>query len=324
MGAHASTRRTGTATAAPTRQPAAPCAVYIDPEAHALYLLAPGVNVILCDDILGYAQLRGLGHVATLAQFVIEEGMQCVRLVLYADDVPSREGGVGRACAEIIVPARSDGIMRPLPFYLRNIESVEIERRTEAFRVWADALASAPKGPDPDRRLQAACACSAADTKPGGGARSNGSLARDNVLALITDPTPEGHTRRTTLVHDGATADPARCMRPVIVTTTGLPGGISRYGIASASPERIVQSAALCAYGLPLTPAYYGAVEWARWPDYARLVEDVRRRRQQADGSGAQPRVVDVDNVWLYRLVSDLVDRGYRATSADLGLPDGA
>lgn len=338
MGAHASTaapRRTATAGA-----PARETPIYVDRETDAIHVCAPGDRVILDGAALHHARTKRLLPVATVVGHATDKGRPMMRLCLYADAPVARSGDVGRPVEEILVPAGDVALARPLPVYLYAVAPDEVRQRALAFWAWTDALSAAADDADPDRRLQTACACpsgvrdadhtAAAHDRALLGQRHAGSgLDRDMVLSAITAHTPEGVTRRTTLVCEGADAqagasasDPARCARPVVIATTGLPGGISRYGVVPLSPERTVQSAALCAYGLPLTPAFYQAVEWDRWPEYARLVDEATARHA-ATAAKRDPATgaVGVDSVWLYRLVSDLVDRGYRASPVDLGAP---
>ncbi|BCU03788.1 hypothetical protein [Pandoravirus japonicus] len=338
MGAHASTaapRRTAV-TGVPTRE----TPTYIDRETDTAHACAPGDRVILDGAALHHARAKRLSPVATVIGHVTDRGRPMMRLCLYADAPVARSGDVGRPVEEILVPAGDGTLARPLPIYVYAVAPDEVRQRALAFWAWNDALSAAADDADPDRRLQAACACpsgvretdhatAAHGRAPSGQRHAGGGLDRDVVLSAITAHTPEGVTRRTTLVCEGADAqaeasasDPARCARPVVIATAGLPGGISRYGIVPLSPERTVQSAALCAYGLPLTPAFYQAVEWDRWPEYTRLVDEAVARHgatvaQRDPATGA----VGVDSVWLYRLVSDLVDRGYRLSPIDLGAP---
>lgn len=338
MGAHASTaapRRTATA-GAPTRE----TPIYADRETDTPHTCALGDRVILDGAALAHARAKRLSPVATVVGHATDKGRPMMRLCLYVDAPVARSGDVGRPVEEILVPADDAALARPLPVYVYAVAPDEVRQRALAFWAWTDALSAAADDPDPDRRLQAACACPlgvrdadhamAAHDRALLGQRHAGSgLDRDVVLSAITAHTPEGVTRRTTLVCEGAGAhagasasDPARCARPVVIATTGLPGGISRYGVVPLSPERTVQSAALCAYGLPLTPAFYQAVEWDRWPEYARLVDEaVARHAATAAKRDPATGAVGVDSVWLYRLVSDLVDRGYRASPVDLGAP---
>ncbi|AVK76183.1 hypothetical protein pkur_cds_540 [Pandoravirus kuranda] len=301
---------------------------------------APGDKVILAGSALRHARQRGCVDVATIIDPAATgpRGEAAMRLRLYNEDAVPRYGDVGRPAEEVLVPCRSRGLVRPLPVHVYDVEPREIENRAAAFWAWADGLSDAMNDADPDRRLRAACACPPGDDRP---RRARSKLERDVALSIITAHTPEGVTRFTTLVCDpdnddndndndddspegmhaervsgewefasDARTDASRCARPVIIATRGMPGGIAQYGIAPMGPERTVQSAALCAYGLPLTPAFYQAVEWDQWPAYATLVEQARSRPGFREGSDAA--VVGVDNVWLYRLVTDLVARGYR------------
>ncbi|AGO84189.1 hypothetical protein psal_cds_440 [Pandoravirus salinus] len=342
MGAHASTaspRRSLPGSLAPAT--GAPTSAHAARHASRDRSCSPGDCVILGGAALDHARDRHLCHVATVVGHdTADKGRPMVRLCLYADAPVAQPGGVGRPVEEILVPAGDAALVRPLPIHLYAVAPDEVKQRAAAFWAWTDALSKAvgdDATTDPDRRLQAACACPSGvrDADPvtahgrlplGGYVR--GGIDRDRVLSIITAHTPEGVTRRTTLVHDGNGAqaetagarDPARCARPVVITTTGLPGGIARYGIAPLSPARTVQSAALCAYGLPLAPAFYQAVEWDRWPDYAQLVDEAAARHAAAAAHrDAATDAVGVDSVWLYRLVSDLVDRGYRVSPVDLG-----
>ncbi|AJF97947.1 hypothetical protein TW95_gp1213 [Pandoravirus inopinatum] len=338
MGAHASIaspRRT--ATADPVGTPSTSGSAYTDPHTGIVYSCAPGDRMILGGAALRHARDKRLCRVATVVGHTADKGRPMVRLCLYADAPVAQPGGVGQPVEEILVPAGDAALARPLPVYLYAVAPDEVKQRAAAFWAWTDALSTATDDADPDRQLQAACACpsgvrdadpATAHDRPGSRRFAGSGLNRDRVLSIITAHTPEGITRRTTLVHEGDDAqaesvgasDPARCMRPVVITTTGLSGGIARYGIAPLSPERTVQSAALCAYGLPLAPAFYQAVEWDRWPDYARLVDEAAARHAAtATRRDAATGAVGVDSVWLYRLVSDLVDRGYCVSPVDLG-----
>jgi len=322
------------------QEPIQPC--YKDPVTGNAHVYRVGDNVILLGKAQRQAAKRGLANVAT----VIGTGRDGVCLRLYTEAIPERQGRVGAPHPEqVVVPLSTfhgredregggkgkDAIMRPLPIYVRDVPPSEIEQRLSAFGRWTDALATSMNDPDPDMRLKTACggACAVAAGTPNRTIETDDGyhLRVRDVLALITAATPEGTTRRTTLVCDVEPAtdpsasghhalDPSRCARPVIVATVGLPGGTMRYGIVPLEPKRVVQSAALCAYGLPLTPAYYGAIEWDKWDDYDSLVKDVAQRTAKAFGGSAE---VPVDSVWLYHLIKDLVKRGYRVTSVDLG-----
>nr|UMO79728.1 hypothetical protein [Pandoravirus aubagnensis] len=306
---------------------------------------APGDKVILAGSALQHARQRGCVDVATVVDPAAKgpRGEPAMRLQLYTEETADRHGLVGRPAEEALVPHSKQGLVRPLPVHVYDVAPEEIENRAAAFWAWTDALANATDDADPDRRLRVACAC----PPDGKGAwRARSKFERDVALSVITAHTPEGVTRYTTLVCDPnaetdiyeqatssqashgaelfawrAPIDVDRCDRPVIIATKGMAGGIAQYGIAPMGPERTVQSAALCAYGLPLTPAFYQAVEWDQWPAYATLVEQARarhaaftrRRRSMFDnGAGDDGNIVGVDSVWLYRLVTDLVARGYR------------
>lgn len=335
----------GNRPAAPARhrttptQPVAECVHY-----------APGDKVVLAGSALRHARQRGCVDVATVVDPAVRgpRGEPAIRLQLYTEETVDRHGLVGRPAEEVLVPSSKQGLVRPLPVHVYDVAPDEIENRAATFWAWTDALADATDDSDPDRRLRTACACPPDDK---GTWRARSKLERDVALSVITAHTPEGVTRHTTLVcdpnntetdaDDQATDNQAsrehelpawhdvdRCARPIIVATKGLAGGIAQYGIAPMGPERTVQSAALCAYGLPLTPAFYQAVEWDQWPAYAALVEQARarhaasiRRRESmsSKGAGGDDSIVGVDSVWLYRLVTDLVARGYRvAPGVDL------
>jgi hypothetical protein len=252
-------------------------------------------------------------------------------LCLYADAPAESPGGVGQSAGEILVAAEDTDLVRPFPIYLYEPDLDDVRQKAHAFKAWRDALFAARNDADPDRRLRTICGClcaSADDVASGrqsrtaafdaGDSHVGNRLDRDRALSAITAYTPHGEMRYTTLVHDAddpATSDPGRCARPIIVSTTGMAGGTACYGIVPLSPERLVQSAILCAYGLPLIPAFYQALDWSRWSEYDRLVDEMREGDTVGNRAGDG---IDVDSVWLYRMVTDLVNGGYRASPVDL------
>jgi hypothetical protein len=284
-------------------------------------------------------------------------GRARARLRLYAEGAPEREGGVGVPAEEVVVIDPADALS-PIALGDRDdgdgrATHDRVDRCARLLCASVHGMGGLAQDGDPERRLRAACACPAwtGPDDPGSGCPLDGTadavagahgsaavaatgiadaagsqyrrrtaLERDRVLSAVTAPLPEGAIRRVTLVHDGThrsdvRTDPMRCPRPVVVVATGLPGGVVRYGLAPLSPARVVQSAVLCAHGLPLTPACYDAVEWSRWPRYRALVAEASEHRRRAMGDADE---VPVDSVWLYRLVSELVRRGYRVSPVDL------
>lgn len=316
-----------------------PCQ-YRDANTGTVHDYAAGDNVILLNRALKNARECGLVEVATVAGV----GRDGVRLRLYSEAVPEREGWVGTPHAQqVAIPPDvlygQESVIRPLPIYVRHVPTGEIRQRLTGLVRWIDVLAGAMTELDPDASLKAACGCACAQGPDIMGAPV-AALACDPVderrvereankmLVEITAHAPEGAVRHTTLVCDAApsdsplsaVSDATRCARPVIISTVGLAGNTMRYGVVPPSAERTVQSAALCAYGLPLTPAYYGAVEWGLWSEYEALVRDAAAHLERAFGSSVGAEV-PVDSLWLRHLVKDLARRGYRVSAVDLGCP---
>jgi hypothetical protein len=309
-----------------------------------------GDHVLVQGRAAEYAKRHELEPIGTIMAIEPDESAQSgtrVMLRFYREGAPEAPGQVGVAYETDQPFDVADDVIRPLPWMDQGNTTTtdDIERLLPLFIGWGQLAGKdhplAAK--DADFALQLACvgmrpcapveredcAQSLHEPPPDDSRLLAWHDQRRRMLLAITEPPPDASVcRRTVLMHDGRTdtacqreaSDPETCLRPVIIDTSLDPESHTLiYALMPLPPSCAVQSAALCAYGVPLLSSYYSSIDWTRTPLYQSAVDSVAANPTYVAAARCGIRV---DAVWLYRLLSQLAYRGYRLVSTQLYAAD--
>lgn len=278
----------------------APAQVFVDVATGKPHQFTVGENVVVQGIAQNFAQSNQYEDVAKITSI---NGPN-VSLQFFKSGTPAEtEGGVGIPSGSIQTYP-TQGNIKPLPIYTQRIDQQRLKTLVEQFTC----------GSTNKDQPWVCDSCAPSGTLFG----ANEVLGnRDAIVAALTKVDgPIGNIRYTmftcptqiNIINQPISPSNPLC-KPVIISTVQLSNGTNRYSIIGTPDTLAFQSAVLSALGLPQSGTYLNSIPWSQISQYKQLVSNLEN---------SEIPCYDVDNVWLYNKINDLLQRGYQQASINL------